>query len=429
VVRGRRRIALAGALLASLVLAPAALADGTETLGPPSIAIGTGTDVKVAGVGNHAFPGTPTSFNADIPANAIVKQVLLYWTGHVSSGTGPDQPDFNITVNGNAVQAQSLIGGPTNFFLGENFYTYRADITSLNLIQPGSNVLTVSDMHYPSAFAPPSGNDGAGVVIVFDDGTPSTFAGIRDGQDLAFAEFAPPLDATVPQTFSFNASNVARSGSLGLMAGSVRGADLNVLRGNVVRGQFDTGQSFTISNPLQSNQGFEFDAVNLPVTVPAGATSVTVQLFSEGGDRPASLSWITATLMMDEPPPPPAGGQGCTPGYWKNHTESWPPTGFSPSQALSTVFSPTGLGTLASDSLLTALKYKGGSTLTEKKQILLRAAVASLLNSAHSGVSFGMTTAEVISAVNAALASNDATTIIDLATELDDLNNGGCPLN
>jgi hypothetical protein len=125
----------------------------------------------------------------------------------------------------------------------------------------------------------------------------------------------------------------------------------------------------------------------------------------------------------------PPGGEGCTPGYWKNHLSSWGPTGYSPSQALSTVFSAGGLGSLGSSTLLEALSFKGGNTLTEKKQILLRAAVASLLNAAHPDVDFGASPAAVIAAVNAALSSGDADEILDLASSLDARNNGGCPLN
>ena len=54
-------------------------ADGTETLGPPSIAIAEGSGVIVAGVGLEAVQtGT---INLDVPAGSTVKQVLLYWEG------------------------------------------------------------------------------------------------------------------------------------------------------------------------------------------------------------------------------------------------------------------------------------------------------------------------------------------------------------
>jgi selenocysteine lyase/cysteine desulfurase len=61
--------------------------------------------------------------------------------------------------------------------------------------------------------------------------------------------------------------------------------------------------------------------------------------------------------------------------------------------------------------------------------ILLRAAVASLLNASHPDVSFGASAATVIGAVNAALASGDRATMLSLASDLDARNNAGCPLS
>ena len=66
----------------------------------------------------------------------------------------------------------------------------------------------------------------------------------------------------------------------------------------------------------------------------------------------------------------------------------------------------------------------------EAAQILLRAAVAALLDAAHPDVKYPRTEAEIIAAVNAALASKNRKTILALAAELDSSNNAGeCPLN
>jgi len=124
------------------------------------------------------------------------------------------------------------------------------------------------------------------------------------------------------------------------------------------------------------------------------------------------------------------GTQGCTPGFWKQtfHFGFW--VGFSPTQLVSSVF--TGVDpSLAGESLATALEGGGGQTLVGKEQILLRAAVAALLNASNSSVSFPFTISSIISSVNAAIASGDLTTIVNLATQLDNANNGsgGCPLS
>jgi hypothetical protein len=75
------------------------------------------------------------------------------------------------------------------------------------------------------------------------------------------------------------------------------------------------------------------------------------------------------------------GNQGCTPGYWKNHTDSWPPTGYSTTQKIKGVFSEAtfwpGVGNAT---LLDALSFAGGSGTEGAAEILLRAAVAALLN-------------------------------------------------
>jgi isocitrate lyase len=56
--------------------------------------------------------------------------------------------------------------------------------------------------------------------------------------------------------------------------------------------------------------------------------------------------------------------------------------------------------------------------------------VASLLNTAHPDVAFTYSdTAELVAAVNAALATNDRAEILALATMLDDDNNLGCSID
>jgi hypothetical protein len=76
-----------------------------------------------------------------------------------------------------------------------------------------------------------------------------------------------------------------------------------------------------------------------------------------------------------------------------------------------------------------ALSYQGGSGTRGAAQILLRAAVAALLNAASPNVDYPLTTAEVISQVNAALASNNRNTMLAFASRLDSYNNLGCPLH
>ncbi len=124
------------------------------------------------------------------------------------------------------------------------------------------------------------------------------------------------------------------------------------------------------------------------------------------------------------------GNQGCTPGYWKQsqHFDSW--SGFTPTQTVNSVFSGV-TGSFGSETLLTALQGGGGPGIDGAKEILLRAAVAAALNAQSPTVDYSLTLAQVVSQVNAAIASGDRNTMLTLAATLDAANNGigGCPLN
>jgi hypothetical protein len=164
---------------------------------------------------------------------------------------------------------------------------------------------------------------------------------------------------------------------------------------------------------------------NTPVPPTATPTNTPVPPTATPTDTPVPPT------MTPTSTPTPADLEGCTPGYWKQpqHLDAWGPTGYSPSQTLESVFDVPDAFGLDSATLLQALDFRGGSTLTGAARILLRQAVAALLNAAHPDVDFGLAPAEVIEQVNAALASGDRETILALAEELDVLNNEGCPLN
>jgi hypothetical protein len=157
---------------------------------------------------------------------------------------------------------------------------------------------------------------------------------------------------------------------------------------------------------------------------------------------------------------------GCTPGYWKNHTDAWllttnfNGTALDPEQQLATIFTfPAVLSYMGSDSLMDALNYGGGVGVAGAARILLRAAVAGLLNFSHAGLtnpespctgyfgfyrfycppsgydSNGQPIWDVpcminnfISQVNGALATLNRALILDFAYDIDIYNNQYCPL-
>ena len=127
---------LVGALLIGLP-AGSALADGDETLGPPSIAIADGTGVVAAGTGLFSQPGM---IQVDVPLGSAVNQVLLYWYGRGGAG------DNEIVVEGVPVTGDLIGEDNTTALPFQVSHTYRADITALGLVGPGTNMLQVSGM-------------------------------------------------------------------------------------------------------------------------------------------------------------------------------------------------------------------------------------------------------------------------------------------
>ncbi len=280
---------------ATLVSIEQARADGTETLGTPSIAIASGTGVAAAGTGMHDQPGIIT---VEVPTGATVKQVLLYWEGFMDfDSSGDDTISVSkIPGSANAVTG-TLIGGPTFFFSPAWASTYRADITSLGLVTAGSNTLQLSGMEFTAV------NNGAGVFVVIDDGTTDAQIRIRDGSDLAYIGFVGQLQNTVAQTFNFPASTTARSAHLNMffasVSGTVSGYGLRPTAIEITSG----GTTTVLDNLLDSVSGQEWDSFKISANVPAGATSLTVQPFSRDdlgtGGRPASLNWLAASFALE----------------------------------------------------------------------------------------------------------------------------------
>lgn len=125
------------------------------------------------------------------------------------------------------------------------------------------------------------------------------------------------------------------------------------------------------------------------------------------GEYGCETVWAEASATCEVPG---EGGEGCTPGYFKNpkHFDDW--IGYSPGDDFDTTF---GVDLFDPDITLgEAVRLGGGGV---KK--LARHGTAALLSAAHSGVDYPLTVDQVINAVKA----GDADTLAD-ANEL------GCPL-
>jgi hypothetical protein len=185
------------------------------------------------------------------------------------------------------------------------------------------------------------------------------------------------------------------------------------------------------------NQAWEECEVGIPCADPAAICDESTCLCSvpeECGDGILNQPWEECEVGVPCADPgdtcdeaaclctPPTGGEGCTPGYWKqpHHLDSWVPTSYGPGASVASAFGSVD-PSVDDLTLLEALKLKGG-----KLNALMRHAVAALLNAAHPDVSYAMSTADVIAAVQDAMSSGEIEAAKD---DLEAENEEGCPLN
>ena len=303
-MKTRSRVAFAVSLL---LTAGAVMADGTESLGAPSIAIQPGTAIIANGAGMHSQPGV---FSVEVPAGAAVKQVLLYWQGSAAVGSSEDAMITVASSNGTSAPVTgTLIGGPT-LFAARDSRVYRADVTTNGLvIGPGITTLTVSDLSFEAGV--PGSNDGVGALVIIDDGINPSSVVVRDGSDWAYdptngdpGPINPALRETVPQTFTFAASAVERTAQVNLFFASVQDT---TLRPSAL--EFTTngpgGGTSVLNNVLQSNNGPEWDTYNANVVIPPGTTQLTIEAVSvdnlNTGVLEASFVWMAAGFSLNAP--------------------------------------------------------------------------------------------------------------------------------
>jgi hypothetical protein len=128
------------------------------------------------------------------------------------------------------------------------------------------------------------------------------------------------------------------------------------------------------------------------------------------------------------------GYQGCTPGYWKNHTANWQET--SPSTKFGSLFG-SARANVKDLTLAQALAGGGGTGADGAARILARAATAAWLNAAHEGLGYPWRRDStgldgrpaLVKTVNEAFATGSRTVMLSLASRLDKDNNLGCPLS
>jgi hypothetical protein len=117
----------------------------------------------------------------------------------------------------------------------------------------------------------------------------------------------------------------------------------------------------------------------------------------------------------------------CGHGYWKNHLEDWAETPYAPSDLIGDVFVSTlAWPAISGSTLLEGLQFPGGPGVDGAIRIVMRQAIAALLNASHPDFSSPATVAEIIAMVNDAIDSNDRQTILQLNGHLIGEEGAGC---
>jgi len=298
-----RKLISAAAILTVTSFSAATFSEGTETLGPLSIDVAEGSGVAIGGVGlfidnmDGTYTNTDGEIDVSVPPGASIEQVLLYWVSEDGPSHVPVAGDDMVTIDGNPVVG-TLIGGTSEIYAkgdgtGKIYMSaYRADITGLGLVSDGDNTLLLTE------FDATYRNQGAGILVIFDDGSGADIE-LLDGLDFAYHKLAAPLDAVVPQTINFAPSTEERFASVPFFVGSV-GADrpnvTEITSGGVTTEYFDL---FT------SSGGPQWDSVLVPVIIPANADSITIEILSAAGPdiegNPASFDWIVGGVAIEDP--------------------------------------------------------------------------------------------------------------------------------
>ncbi len=430
-------VLLAGALLAgcSQMAAPGGAVEpqfiSVPTPAPSpltALAPSDGLAVEVLGTGLGSDGGPSTGSTVVIPDPDTVVSLYVQVVTKVSDGL-PDAglPDrVDVTTTGGSPTALSWAGTPADTLtkveiVGGNGahrtdglgWSFEGVVAGPGTTSVSASVTGATDPYGPRAL----------IVYVLRDaasgvgdsaGFPEVWSFGNDG--------VPSVERTLPLPSGFAGGDVSVTFAVSDLQNDVRYVRLEAEAGSA-----SAGQSYD-----KPNRNDELLIASLTLhDVPAGAAEVTARVLTpakQKGDATwgDSVFWDGVTLHAN---PATTGGQGCTPGYWKqpHHFDSW--VGFAPGDDLATVFGllekltlrTGGRSTTDTPTLLQGLQAPGGDV-----NALARHAVAALLNASSSEVAYPYTAAQVLDMVKAAVEGGDVSATKDLLAGANEL---GCPLN
>lgn len=409
----KQRIMALVAIAISLVVVTSATVLGSGLAKPGSFGGGITTSGGKSG----------TTLNATVTATGLWEQVQEYdWS--VIKTTSPTSIEIlqGQTKSVNYTITATRLDPPSEY----NRYSVRGQVSVTN----GGAVTTqglkiVAQVQYKNDSDQFANLSGASQTLV-----PAQLTAGQTGTYNYEVQFSPVSGAQQYRVVA-NVTITNHSGNLGLPFGPSPKGDFNLPGSAVVLYEdaiatLNDSRTTPTGFTAGTSQSFPLTLINsttitftLNITNNSVGTGQTVQLTNTGiltekdtGQVQQSSATVTITTGTSTTPPPPTTGQGYSPGYWKNHTSVWP-SPYTTTQQVGSVFTAPYQG---SATLLQALGFKGGNNFSGAVETLLRQGVAAVLNA--SSVTYPLTTQQVISQVNAAIASGNRTTVLNLASQL-----------
>ena len=152
-------------------------------------------------------------------------------------------------------------------------------------------------------------------------------------------------------------------------------------------------------------------------------------LIAGGSGKYAALSHVSFCGVVNG-----SDFEGCTLGYWGAtqgrtgaviHQADWNLTNYTTSTTLANAGFTC--APRPNDTMLTALRYKGGPKINDKKNLLIKQAVAALLDASHPDVNYPLNVGDILNLVNGTCGGT-LDEILAAQVLLNSLNNLGCPL-
>ena len=278
------------------------------TLQPSMDLEGQGLTIATDGVGLEHLHYSWATATVTVDIGGPVQKAFLYWAGRDfacqqdSSGecelTGGDQD----LVFGGVLISGTVIGVEVNLPPRPpdkaNNIGYRADVTdTVAAAGTGVQSFTIKDGDLANNI---NELDGATLLVVYTDPLESQFFRVivYEGLDFAYARALPDPDAkiTVPISFNYVADSSARNAELYVAVGSAEASSRP--------DRIDISDNPSVVNQLNSADGVQWDNLVQNITIPAGATSTTVEVVSpaEYGGASESLLWELGALRLPIPP-------------------------------------------------------------------------------------------------------------------------------